>query len=229
MWFSDSHQNRTIFYFPVNIELRLINLVKAGMAKQCNELFDYIVSKNIVERSLSTHMKTQFFNELSGTYLKILEQIDDHTKFTRDDEPVLSRMIFNANNGNGFDILRELYLSICTCFHENRKGHGEKRKRGIIEYIDGRYKDKMLCLAAISNHFKLSESYFSRFFKEQFGETFSSYLEKFRIDRAKQLLISTDLSVDMIGGKTGYCNTRSFRRAFKRITGINPKSYKILS
>ena len=226
LWFSGSHQNRAIYYYPMNIELRLINLVKAGMVEQSGELFDYIVSRNIDERSLSAQMRTQLCNELLGTYFKILEQVDHLHKPDHGNVPDPTSTISQAGSAENFRAFRDLFLNICTYYYENRKYHGKKRRSAIIEFIGDRYDDKMLGLSAISNHFRLSESYFSRFFKEQFGETFSSYLERYRIDLAKQLLVATDFSVDMISHKTGYCNCRSFRRAFKRINGINPKSYR---
>ena len=172
-------------------------------------------------------MKTQLLCELLGTYFKIVDQINSGDIPFHDEELNTTKMISQSDTGEGFDTLRELLLNVCSYFHENMKSHDERRRKGIIGYINNHYNDKMLCLSKISDHFNLSESYFSRFFKEQLGETFSLYLERFRINQAKQLLISTELSVDTISRKTGYCNTRTFRRAFKRINGICPKSYKI--
>lgn len=73
-----------------------------------------------------------------------------------------------------------------------------------------------------AEHFGFSESYFSIIFKEIMGEPYSAYLEKLRLSRAETLLRSTPRSVEEIAQAVGYNNSTTFRRAFKRVTGISP-------
>ena len=50
------------------------------------------------------------------------------------------------------------------------------------------------------------------------------YIENYRMERAHELLLHTNLSITEIYGKVGYNSAQSFRRAYKRITGVTPNS-----
>src|SRR5690625_3356638 len=69
-------------------------------------------------------------------------------------------------------------------------------------------------------------NYFSDYFKEKTGETFSDYLSRVRIEKAKELLKDTVIKVKDIAEKTGYHDVRYFRRLFKRTVGLNPNEYR---
>jgi len=72
----------------------------------------------------------------------------------------------------------------------------------------------------------MSEVYLSQFFKEQSGETFSSYLERIRMEKAVELLLTSEQSIQVIAEKVGYSTSNTFGRAFKRIYGMSALSYR---
>ena len=137
MWFSDVHRSRTTFYYPLNLEVRLINLVKAGMAEQSAEIFDHIVSRNIGERALSREMKKQFYHELLGTYLRIAEQIDEGAIPNQGDEINPAETPIRIESYEEFGTLKKHFLHVCNYIHDSRRSHGEKRRREIAEHING--------------------------------------------------------------------------------------------
>jgi len=57
------------------------------------------------------------------------------------------------------------------------------------------------------------------------GEPFSRYLEKVRIEHACKLLEDASITIDNVALRSGYNNTNTFRRAFKRVTGTTPSNY----
>jgi AraC-like DNA-binding protein len=96
----------------------------------------------------------------------------------------------------------------------------------IMELIHKKYTDPMLSVVYIADQFHLSESYFSHLFKGLSGESFSVYLEKMRLAKARELLRDTYHDIEEISRRVGYFNSTSFRRAFKRMYGISPSAFR---
>ncbi len=80
----------------------------------------------------------------------------------------------------------------------------------------------------LSDSYFLSQSSFSTKFKEQVGMSFLEYIIKLRIDRACELLLTTDLQIGEIQSCTGYQDAKAFYRAFRRCTGMTPTEYRKL-
>jgi len=93
------------------------------------------------------------------------------------------------------------------------------------EFIKANYNED-LTLKMVSDYLGLSESYFSRFFTKHTTISFSEYLISIRIDKAKQLLVKTNLKVFEVADKVGYPNIEHFSRMFKKITGYTPNNFK---
>lgn len=72
----------------------------------------------------------------------------------------------------------------------------------------------------------LSPSYFSVLFKESTGLTFSEYLNKLRQRKSKELLLTTDLDVNLIADEVGYQSSSYFIRVFRETEGVTPKQYR---
>jgi len=72
----------------------------------------------------------------------------------------------------------------------------------------------------------LASRTFKRRFRSATGYTPIEYVQTLRIEEAKQLLETGDMLVDQIGREVGYDDPASFRRLFKRMTGVTPASYR---
>ena len=77
-----------------------------------------------------------------------------------------------------------------------------------------------------AGEFGMSKSYLSSFFREYTGVNISRYIENVRINAACELLQKGEMNIDQIAGTCGYNSALSFRRAFKRLKGINPSEMK---
>jgi YesN/AraC family two-component response regulator len=81
----------------------------------------------------------------------------------------------------------------------------------------------------VSEEFKLHPSTISKMFKNSTGYKFLDYINRNRIEKAKELMDSTSDEIYNISEKVGYLNYTSFSRVFSRYTGISPIEYKNLS
>lgn len=71
-----------------------------------------------------------------------------------------------------------------------------------------------------------SDAYFCKLFKRCFKVNFSTYLNEYRISRAKNLLTTTRSSIKEISTSCGYTDSNYFTRVFRRITGVTPSEYR---
>lgn len=82
-------------------------------------------------------------------------------------------------------------------------------------------------LEKVASNFNLSVYYFSRTFKEVTGISYSDYINKCRIDIAKELLSSGKMNVKEVCYKVGYNDPNYFSKVFKKYEGVSPVNFKI--
>lgn len=95
----------------------------------------------------------------------------------------------------------------------------------FFAYIEENYK-KPLSLQQAAEAFNFSPGYFARFFKKYSGQTFLSYLNAYRINKARDLLLAgSDMTIVEISETVGINNVKTFNRLFKQINGVSPGQY----
>ena len=95
----------------------------------------------------------------------------------------------------------------------------------INNYIRANY-SQPLSLKALSAQLYLSEGYLSRFFKKNYGMSFSEYLMNVRLHHAMEDLIYTDIPITKIVYSNGFSNQTVFSRIFKNIYGTTPSMFR---
>ena len=88
------------------------------------------------------------------------------------------------------------------------------------------YCDPNFSISVIAEAYHVSPSHMSTLFKKEMGVGFAEYIWNLRLQRAKELLLSTDMPIDEISTMVGYCTPNSFRRKFKQETGITPSQFR---
>jgi len=94
------------------------------------------------------------------------------------------------------------------------------------EFIDKNFSDPSLSLSTVAEKVNMSMSHFSFTFKQEVGETFIEYLTNVRINKAKELLIKSDLKVAEIATKVGYNEPHYFSYIFKKKVGMSPQEFR---
>ncbi|MBT2644644.1 response regulator [Bacillus sp. ISL-41] len=97
--------------------------------------------------------------------------------------------------------------------------------RKAIIYIDRNLKEEFT-LKDVAAHVHLNPSYFSVLFKEQVDLNFSEYVTRRRIQRSKELVLSTTLPINEIAEEVGYKTAKYFIKIFKEIEGMTPSAYR---
>ena len=114
-------------------------------------------------------------------------------------------------------------------FQRQSSGAGEQREErpihGITRYLQEHLAEEV-SLSVLAEEFHLSAQYISQLFKNEIGVGFLTYLTNIRMERAKQLLLSTSLSIAEVSEQSGYGDYRVFTKVFKKAEGITPSQYR---
>jgi len=97
--------------------------------------------------------------------------------------------------------------------------------RRAKEYIKSHLNED-LSLSVVAAKVGISNNYLSSMFKNEMGQTYSTYVMNKRIEKAKQLLDNSDFKIYEIAEICGYNSVNHFIGVFKKITGITPAQYK---
>lgn len=120
---------------------------------------------------------------------------------------------------------RQNRMPLCPVPIELRFSAAEKKKRTspAVSYVDMRFQNKIR-LVDVAALCQMHPSTFSRAFKKDHGVTFSDYLMRYRINKAKELLGNTHAGVAEIAFAVGFRDSSYFTRMFRRILGVYPSS-----
>jgi AraC-like DNA-binding protein len=88
--------------------------------------------------------------------------------------------------------------------------------------------DQSFSITELAKQFGYSKEQFIRIFKDGKGVTPSLYFQTIKINRAKQWLADSEMSIMEIANKLGYEYQSNFCRMFKDFTNMNPMTYRHL-
>lgn len=116
--------------------------------------------------------------------------------------------------------------SIAERLVEHFKVRSEQRHdrlmRDIRAYVEQNATDMNMGLTTVSREFKLKPREAAERFRQYFGESINDVLHKARVRKAKELLLTTDDSVQDIAEAVGYCSLATMYRAFTNVEGVAP-------
>lgn len=113
-----------------------------------------------------------------------------------------------------------------ACVVSYEGGLSNRQLLQVTDYINDHLAEeiKLSSLAALVN---MSQFHFGRLFKQSMGSTPHQYVLQQRLERAKQLLKETDLSVMEIAMRCGFSSHSHLGKAFRQNIGVSPKIYRI--
>ena len=226
--YSSVAKSDQVYYFPIELEVRLIRYFKAGELENVIKAFNYIYEENVTRRHLSPDILKLLFSNMIGVVVRVIidELKTDYKSVFREDFNPNSYL----NDCNTVDEIKDrlirIFTNLCNFINNNKKSHNTGLANNIENFIKKRFKDQNLCLQMISEEFNISVPYLSRFFKEQTGENLNSYLNNIRIEKSKELLVNTDMTISEVAKNVGFTNNSSFIRVFKKHTSTTPGSFK---
>lgn len=217
----------TVFYYPLTLELDLIQSLHARDRSKLETLLDELYRINFKERTLSLEMIKQFTHSLRHTLLHALSSILDQPSSPLYQEAcsLATKLECMLSISVLYDYVLDTYRIICGDSSVKRNSLNEQLIDDIKIMIENAYQDSNFNLSILADQCQLNENTLYKNFKDWFGMTFSDYLENYRIEVACKLLSQKQTSIKDITILVGYNSDYSFRRAFKRCMGVPPSKY----
>lgn len=141
-------------------------------------------------------------SELLLNTVKELETIDEIEQYFRD-------MIYRCNDS----------------FQDHEQDSIRKIIESAVIFMKENY-TKDISLEILSKRFNISQAYFCRLFKKELGVNFKDYLIELRLEKAKELLLSSEMKIYEVAGIVGYEDQRYFSELFKCKVGLTPLEYR---
>lgn len=211
------------FVFSIDMEMQLEQAIRTGTAEDVEKLLADI-KEYYLNRFQEFSMMRHVLEILRCTVIRSLEK----SKKEKEAGDILKRVQKAQRPDEIFDEIRrakQYYLGSTKNVEDEETS---RIKCMLEEQIKKSYGDAGFNLARLADETGFAERRLYKDFKEYFGVTFSEYLEQLRIRNACACL-KEGMAVKDVAVKVGYSSDYSFRRAFKRVTGIPPSDFQKLT
>lgn len=215
------------YYYSLEIEQMLINTIKMGDFVKSRDMLNEIFDKSLNMGTVSLDMAKCLMFDLVSTFVKTLEELGMASKgaFLAEFNPV--EELFSCRTIKEMQLkMISILSSVCNYIETRKKSHNSVLKDQILRYIEENYSDDNLSIAVMADIYNVNLSYLSKFFKEQTGEGLLDYVNRFRLEKAKGLLLDEDANIGEVAKKVGFYNSNALIRIFKKYEGITPGQYK---
>lgn len=219
-----SHQS---YFYPLETEDRLIKCIKAGDFEAASKILDEIFKNNFLKHKPSIQIAKCLMFDLISTVIKTIDEIGNMYRSPLWDKVKPVGKLLECETISEMKNLMEcIFDQVCNQVKEELKGSDYKLSDRVKEHITSHYNDVNLSVSAIADQFEVTPNYLSRLFKEQTGDGLLDYINKVRMEKAKQFIKEEKLSISDIALKVGYSNRNTLMRVFKKYEGLTISQYK---
>lgn len=221
---SDAAERPREYFFPQDAQQRIIQALVEDKPEEWQALLDQIWEENIHKASLPPETLHQLVDEIhtcvSAALRESSGQSVTHLRIERIREPATIEEVF------------AYYRSVLTQAMDTYRREvaqdesGRQLEQEICDYINENVLSADLSLSAVADRFGVSGKFVSMVCKNRYGKTYLQYVRNCQIQKAVELLQSTDLPLESIAAQCGFSNLLTFRRNFKASMNINPSDYR---
>lgn len=206
------------YEFTLEKEQKLINCIRALDVDGAIQIVDDVLKKAKEDKNISLEHLKCLMLDIATSVLKIPN--------------TSQRLEFNPNKilnySNNINSMRESIISAINeiCKSTVPNSNLQQFQNKILGYIQSNYNSPSLNVDSIGYYFDMTPDYISKMFKEINGESLVDYINKYRLSKAKELIISKKYTMSDISSMVGYNHVRTFNRVFKKYEGITPTMFK---
>lgn len=130
-----------------------------------------------------------------------------------------SKVLSLKDTDEAYNFLKDNLKVFCEYINDFRKNTEDETFEKAIQYINENY-FKNISYKNLGRKLNYNIKYFKKIFEKRTEKHIDEYIARIRIDKAKELMLTTNLTDDLIALKVGYDDVNIFRQTFKRLEGI---------
>ncbi|MFE5323805.1 response regulator [Paenibacillus sp. NPDC056579] len=207
---------------PSPIDISLTELIKRGTQESIEEHIARWKSHWLLQLSQDIQERSRFFEWLVALYSSLLK--DEELKHIGLDPQLLLSPLEESESPD-----RQLTRLRGMLIEWQRRYKGQGRDGGGFEQIEAfirQHYSEDITLQEIADRHHMSESHFSRLFKQHVGSSFLEYLTNVRVQKAKELLVNPKLKIYEVAVSVGYQDSRYFSQIYRKYTGETPTEFR---
>lgn len=116
--------------------------------------------------------------------------------------------------------------SLIELIAKKYEAEGDSVLNRVINYIQKNYVSENLSIKEVAKATYITPAYLGRLFKKSIGYSFTEYVNRVRVDKAKTMLRKTDQTTEMIAKNVGFKERSYFCKVFKKYVGLSPNEYR---
>lgn len=212
------------YYYPLEVERNIINYVIEGKLHDVKIIIANILKRNFKTLNMDREVKLEFIYAIVGTIYRVLHKINVRIDNLFDTDNLYDELRRIKEQKELEDKIIELFTTISNSINTEKEDQEKTFAEQFIDYIEQNY-SKDISLVDLAEEFNYSTGYISRLFKSHVKENFKDYLNRYRINKAKEFMEQDpDRKIKAVAEMVGY-STVTFIRNFKKYEGISPGQY----
>lgn len=207
-------------------EADLIAAVKFGTREKIEAAARSFASRM---ESARVHMRQQQVYQMSiiNCLIRLMQQQDLDLGAMFGTDEMYGKVIYGNMKPEEFaSVITEVGCRMNEAMNRERDKTAKKVILEAKQYILDHYQDPELSVDVMCRQLHMSPAYFSTVFKRETGQTYIAYLTEVRLDKAVELLNTTDDKTYVIAQKVGYQEQNYFSYVFKKRFGISPTKFR---
>ena len=204
----------------------LLAAIKLGTPESIRAAVDSLIGRFRASR-LPLGQYQLYFMELMAELLRVIRtyQIDPAEVFGKDFDGSFHLTSFDSPEElNAW--FQDICLRISGLIRRERTNSSRELAERARQFIAENYQNFDISVEMLCDHLHVSPAYFSTLFKKETGTSFVSYLTQVRMDKAAELLSTTEDKTYEISLKVGYSEPNYFSYVFKKQFGVSPTKYR---
>lgn len=214
----------SVCIYPIELETRFKTEICLGDPAQVKQVIENFHAYFSSGKLYTPKDMKECYVRFIWAVINIAKEIDmlDYGKLNQQNilDRIMGAKLFKELRDTLEDLMKKVQIN-----NEDNDAAAHLTVRRIKSMIHEFYQSG-ITLDEIAMKLNVTPEYLSMQFHKEVGETYSSYLKNYRINKAKELLIGTQKKQYEIAGEVGYTDSKYFSRIFRECTGYSPAEYR---